>query len=82
MAKKEKEFNLAEASVDQLQSRLQKNTEDLFKLRFRAASAPLKNPMEMRKLRRDIARINTFINQKTAQQNAPVKTTKSGGRSS
>jgi ribosomal protein L29 len=85
MAKKEKDFVIAEASVEELTRRLEKNTEELFKLRFRAASAPLKNPMDVRKLRRDIARFNTFITQKTAQnsapQAAPVKKTKTGGRS-
>jgi large subunit ribosomal protein L29 len=43
---------------------LEKSRDELFKLRFRAASAPLKNPMTIRVLKREIARINTFINQR------------------
>lgn len=61
---KEKEFNYHQASTSELNARLSKTQQELFKLRFRAASAPLKNTMAIRKLRRETARINTFINQK------------------
>jgi large subunit ribosomal protein L29 len=61
---KEKAFDYKQASEADLSQRLQKNQQDLFKLRFRAASAPVKNTMEIRKIRRDIARINTFVNQR------------------
>jgi large subunit ribosomal protein L29 len=71
MAKKEKVFNYAQADTDELNARLNKTNQDLFKLRFRAASAPVKNTMQIRKLRREIARLYTFINQK---KTAPAKT--------
>jgi large subunit ribosomal protein L29 len=63
-SKKEKEFNYQEVNVGELTNRLQKTKEDLFKTRFRAASAGLKNTMQVRTLRREIARLHTFINQK------------------
>ena len=66
--KKEKEFNAATAGVEELTQHLEKSSESLFKLRFRAATAPLKNPMEIRSLRREIARLNTFINQRKAEE--------------
>lgn len=66
MAKKEKEFSYAQADVKELDARLEKTQQDLFKLRFRAASAPLKDTMSIRKLRREVARLHTFINQKSA----------------
>jgi large subunit ribosomal protein L29 len=64
MPRKEKDINYAEAPESQLTERVDKAQQDLFKLRFRAASAPIKNTMQIRKLRREIARLNTFINQR------------------
>lgn len=64
MAKKEKEFDYKQATEGDLQQRLGKSQEELFKLRFRAVSAPVKNTMQIRTLRREIARLNTFINQR------------------
>jgi large subunit ribosomal protein L29 len=61
---KEKAFDYKQASEGELFARLQKTQQDLFKLRFRAASAPLKNTMMIQKLRRETARINTFMNQR------------------
>lgn len=72
MAKKEKVFNYAQADVDELSQRLNKTRQELFKVRFRAASAPVKDTMQIRKLRREVARLNTFINQKSAVQKTPV----------
>ncbi len=63
MAKKEK-VNYREFNVEELSRRREKSQQDLFKLRFRAASAAIKNTMQIRKVRREIARLNTFINQK------------------
>ena len=68
MATKEKEIKLKDATPDELRERLAKNQQTLFKLRFRAATAPVKNTMQIRHLKRDIARIHTFLNQKTATQ--------------
>jgi len=72
MAKKtkEKEFNHAQATVEELNTRLLKTQQDLFKLRFRAASAPITNTMQIRELRREVARIHTFVNQKSSGQPA------------
>ena len=36
----------------------------MFKLKFRHATAPLKNGLEIRSLRRDIARVKTLLAQK------------------
>ena len=84
MAKKEKVFNYHQASTDELNARLNKTQQDLFKVRFRAASAPMKNTMQIRKLRREVARINTFINQKSAAEKTPVaaglSASKAGGK--
>jgi large subunit ribosomal protein L29 len=72
MAKKEKVFNYHQATHDELNARLIKTQQDLFKVRFRAASAPVKNTMQIRKMRREVARLYTFINQKQVAGKAPV----------
>ena len=64
MTRETKEIEYKEANVAELSQRLQKTQQDLFKARFRAAAAPLKNTMQIRKLRREIARLNTFIHQR------------------
>ena len=63
---KEKPFDYKQASEGDLQHRLGKSQEQLFKLRFRAVSAPVKNTMEIRHIRREIARIKTILGQKSA----------------
>ena len=66
MAKKEKTFNYAQADTNELHARLEKTQQELFKTRFRVASAPVSNTMQIRKLRREVARLHTFINQRPA----------------
>ncbi len=63
MAKKEK-TDLKEFSVDELNQRLLETRENLFKMRFQSATAPLKNPHAISAARRDIARIFTVLKQK------------------
>ncbi len=65
MAKrKEKEENLGTMSVPQLEARLRETEESLFRLRFRHSNNPIKNPMQIRQERREIARIKTWMRQK------------------
>lgn len=48
----------------ELSSKLSQIQDKLFGLKFRHKAAPIKNPLEIRELRRDIAKIETLINQK------------------
>jgi len=64
MAKKAAKESLHELSVSELQARLQESQEKSFKLKFQHASNPLKNPMEIRTARREIAKIRTILHQK------------------
>lgn len=50
--------------ADELRADLAKSRETYLKLRFKHQTAPLKNPLELRSLRRDIARLETLIGQK------------------
>lgn len=64
MAKKGTKESLHEMTVQELEARLRESQEKSFKLTFQHASNPLKNPMEIRTARRQIAKIKTFLHQK------------------
>jgi large subunit ribosomal protein L29 len=51
-------------SVSELQVQLKEAREKNFRLKFQHTSNPLKNPMEIRIARRQMARILTVLNQK------------------
>jgi len=63
MANKTVDFNktLKELSVDDLKSRFAEDKVRLKKLEFAHAISPLENPMSIRSLRKDIARVNTEL---------------------
>jgi large subunit ribosomal protein L29 len=56
---------LREMSVEDLTSRLGELTEERFRLRFRSATESIENPMRFRAIRREIARINTILKEKS-----------------
>jgi large subunit ribosomal protein L29 len=53
--------NMTETELSLKLSQLQ---DKLFRLKFRHQTVPVKNPLEIRGMRRDIARIKTLVNQK------------------
>jgi large subunit ribosomal protein L29 len=56
---------LREMSVEDLQQQLVVLTEERFRLRFRRATEALSNPLELRRIRREIARIKTILAERT-----------------
>ena len=52
-------------SVDELKKLLLEKRKEQFNLRFQLSGGQLENTSQMRKLRRDIARVKTFINQQS-----------------
>jgi large subunit ribosomal protein L29 len=64
MARKKQDISYKELNEEELLRRAEKTHEDLFKLRFRAPLAPVKNTMQIRALKREYARLQTFINQR------------------
>ncbi len=50
---------LRDLTADELRQKAAEVQEELFKLRLRQATTQLENPMRIRKLRRDLARIRT-----------------------
>jgi large subunit ribosomal protein L29 len=69
MANKTYEFNksLKDFSEGDLQARLTEDTVRLKKLEFAHAISPLENPMSIRNLRKDIARLQTELKKRKLQ---------------
>ncbi|MFV0444971.1 MAG: 50S ribosomal protein L29 [Planctomycetaceae bacterium] len=61
-----KATELREMSDEQLGAELKQTQQDLFKLRFQAATEKLDAPSNLKKLRRSIARIKTIQQQRVA----------------
>jgi large subunit ribosomal protein L29 len=55
---------LRDKSVDELHHRERDLTEQLFKLRFQRATGRLENPMKIREVKREIARIKTLLGER------------------
>jgi len=61
-------------TADELQASLVSLHKEAFNLRFQRASGQLENTARVRAVRRDIARVETFLHQKAAVgASAPVK---------
>ena len=61
-----KAAQLREKSADELRSQVKDLEQQLYKLRFQRAVGQLQNPMKMRQIRREIARIHTVLGQKAS----------------
>lgn len=58
---------LREKTPDQLRADLLSLKKEAFNLRFQAATSQLENTARMRQVRRDVARVQTILNQKAAE---------------
>jgi large subunit ribosomal protein L29 len=56
---------LRDKSVDELQNRERDLREQLFKLRFQRATGRMENPMKIRNVKREIARISTLLGERS-----------------
>lgn len=59
--KENKAGSLRNLTVDELEAKLRTLREEVFNLRFRNSMAQLDNPLRLREIRRDIARIETVL---------------------
>ena len=57
---------LREKTIDQLTEELEILKKEGFNLRFQQATGQVENTAQMRRARRDVARIKTVINEKSA----------------
>jgi large subunit ribosomal protein L29 len=56
--------DIRELGADEIKSRIAELERERFNLRFRGATEPLSNPLRLRSIRRDIARLQTVLAQK------------------
>jgi large subunit ribosomal protein L29 len=52
---------IREMSIDDVQTRVKELEEEQFRLKFRSATEPLEDPLRLRVIRRDIARLKTVL---------------------
>jgi len=57
---------LRELKTDELSQKLAVLTEEIFRLQFRRATESLTNPLQLRTIRRDIARIKTILKERAS----------------
>ena len=60
---------IKEMSSPELEKELGELKSELFKLRFSLATNGLDNPMKIKEVRKDIARINTVLTQRKLEKN-------------
>ena len=56
---------LRDLNITELREKLLSQKKELFNLRFQLATGQLENPLQIRNVKKDIARINTIITEKT-----------------
>ncbi len=69
---------LREMSDDQLVHELRETQQELFRLRFQAATERLDAPSNLKKLRRDIARIKTIQQERVPAGSAAAEKSQEG----
>ena len=58
-----------EMTEEELQQNLKELQEELFNLRFQISTGQAGNPLRMRMIRKDVARIKTFMHERANQKN-------------
>jgi large subunit ribosomal protein L29 len=56
--------DIRELSVEEIQSRIGELEEERVRLNFRAATEPLEDPLRLRWIRKDIARLKTILRER------------------
>jgi large subunit ribosomal protein L29 len=65
-----KATTLRERSAEELAKNLTDLEEQLFKLRFQKSTGQIENPIKIREVRKDIARVLTVINERRVKESA------------
>ncbi|HXT17899.1 MAG TPA: 50S ribosomal protein L29 [Gemmatimonadaceae bacterium] len=64
---------IREMSVADIASRIHELEEEQFRLKFRAATEPPEDPLRLRLIRRDIARLKTVLREQQVEQRAAAQ---------
>ena len=71
-----KAAQIRELSLDEMQARISELEEERFRLRFRSATEALNDPLRLRVIRRDVARLKTILKEQQTKAGA----VRAGGR--
>jgi large subunit ribosomal protein L29 len=63
-----KAAEMRDLTTDEILARIEGYQEEIFKLRFRSATQEIENPMLLRTLRRDIARLKTILGERQPEK--------------
>ena len=58
---------IRDMTTEEISERIEQLQEERFRLRFRSATQQLENPMLLRTIRRDIARLKTVLHQRQTE---------------
>jgi len=58
---------IRELSLDEMQQKERETAEEIFRLRMRKSTGQLENPMRVRVLRRDLAKLKTIQRERAAR---------------
>lgn len=77
-----KPSQIRELAPDEMQARIAELQEELFRLKFRGATETLDDPLRLRVLRRDIARLKTVLHEHGTKTTSKTKAgaARAGGR--
>lgn len=65
-----KATQLREQSTEELNKTLRDMEDQLYKLRFQKSTGQIENPVKIREVRRDIARVLTVLNERRSEEEA------------
>jgi large subunit ribosomal protein L29 len=74
-----KPSQIRELAPDEMEARVKELQEELFRLKFRGATETLDDPLRLRVLRRDIARLQTVLREEKTKQ-TKAGAVRAGGR--
>jgi large subunit ribosomal protein L29 len=81
MAKQLTADEIRELADADIRARIQELELERFNLRFRGATQPLEDPLRLRVVRKDIARLNTVLRERTSPgRTSPERTRTSSGK--
>jgi len=65
--------DIRELSVEEMNARIAELEEERFRLNFRSATEPLEDPLRLRWIRKDIARLKTILRERTLETGAKAR---------
>jgi large subunit ribosomal protein L29 len=71
---------IREMAIDDIRSRIAELEEERFRLRFRSATQSLEDPLRVRAVRRDIARLKTVLRERELAEAPKAKAASAAAR--